>query len=345
MHKDFAEWYRARSIEPSGELLPKRWAGIERFTGSRDDIVSLTRLFYGLGKPSDTFLAAFRAVFQDADAAFQMRGNDQELVVLAGAKLVHLIEQAEMDVASMSALSLVCAAAQNLRHPAPVADILEKAVKYLQERSVNRSASTTTVTNTLQDKELLESIKDAGAPWDVFASAFENLLNEHRSLKLELPIIAEESNMLWWLFSEYSRDMKQAWSKLSLPAAALIAGKELADLTRIIPGPIAATAFLDKAIRRTSSKPQAKVSVKDALNDTSIEWRQQFAAESLPSELLDLAPISQGIRLSITAPDESWLAAFEQSTGLSADSKMIPFHLAYQIYLEALLCRSWKLLK
>src|SRR5438093_1564530 len=139
MHQDFGEWYRARRIEPNAEALPKRWTGVVAFDGSGSEIVSLARLFYGLGKPSDQFLSAFRAVFQTADAAFPMKKNDQELIVLAGAKLIHLIEFSDKEKACMAALSLVCGAAQNLRKAAPIADILEKAVKYLNESAAKRA--------------------------------------------------------------------------------------------------------------------------------------------------------------------------------------------------------------
>jgi len=59
--------------------------------------------------------------------------------------------------------------------------------------------------------------------------------------------------MLWWLVSEYSRDRNQSWKKVGLSATSIIAGKELADLTRIIPGPVAAAAFLDRIVRLSDS--------------------------------------------------------------------------------------------
>src|SRR5262245_42860561 len=131
MHKDFAEWYRGAGIPPTGETLPKRWEAVEKYLVGPEDIVSLTRLFYRLGKPSDEFLNPFRTSFQSADPAFPMRNNDQELLVLAGAKLINVIERSPTDLADLAALSLVCAAAQNLRGSPAVPDIPEIAAGYL----------------------------------------------------------------------------------------------------------------------------------------------------------------------------------------------------------------------
>jgi len=95
---------------------------------------------------------------------------------------------------------------------------------------------------------------------------------------------------------------------------------------------------------RAGTKSETKITIKDAINNISREWRQQFAGDNYPADVLELAPISHGIRLSLTAPNEAWLPAFQQTIGFSADSEIIPYALAYQIYLEALLCRSWKML-
>ena len=96
-------------------------------------------------------------------------------------------------------------------------------------------------------------------------------------LERELTIVGEEANMLWWLVSEYSRDRNQSWKKVGLSATPIIAGKELADLTRIIPGPVAAAAFLDRIVRLSDSAKSPKpISIKDAIEKTPREWREQY---------------------------------------------------------------------
>jgi hypothetical protein len=336
MHKDFGEWYRLAGIEPDREILPKRWAAIEEYDPDRAGVVSLARLFYRLGKPNSEFLAAFLGSFQKTDLAFKMRDNDHELSVLAGAKLVDVIEQSEADLADLAALSLVCASGGNLRPCPSVRDIPEIAARYLSERAIKRASLSEESADTGTNKERLAALTASETPQ-------KELAREIQRLQRQLSIVAEESNMLWWLFSEHSRDEQQRWTKFNVPAVALMAGKELADLTTIIPGPIAAAAFLDKVIRCAKSEPPTTVLIRDAMNDVTIKWRQQYANEGCPSELEDLLPMTRAVHLSLASPENNaWLPVFKQGTGISSDAGLAPHILAHQVFLEALLCRSWK---
>lgn len=341
MHKDFAEWYRVAGIPPNGDILPKRWAAIEKYEAGRDQIVSLARLFYRLGKPSEDFLSTFRTAFQTADPAFQMRGNDQELQVLAGAELIDIIERSPMDLADLAAISLVCAAAQNLRGAPTVPDIPEIAARYLGKRAIERAHKGQGDSDSASSprKTLFDGLSAAGAPLNGLPAELERL-------QRELAVVTEESNMLWWLFSEHSHDLKQPWAKSTVPAVALTAGKELAELTRVLPGPVAATAFLDRVIRFAKAKPPSTILVVEAINDATLEWRRSYVELNCPVELEDLAPISYGVKISLTAPEnDAWFIAFKSGTGISADSKLVPHILAYQMFLEGLLCRSWRMVK
>ncbi len=341
MHKNFAEWYRAAGIPPNADILPKRWTAIEKYAAGRDEVVSLARLFYRLGRPSEHFESAFRAVFQTEDAAFQMRDNDQELLILAGAKLIDVIERNPTGMADFAALSLVCAAVQNLRETVAVPDIPETAARYLSKRAIERARDGQGDSDSTGGtrRTLFDGLTAAGAPYNALPTELDRL-------QKQLDIVSEESNMLWWLFSEYSHDLKQPWSKSTVPTVALVAGKELAEMTRVLPGPIAATAFLDRIIRFAKTKPPSTILVVEAINDVSVEWRRNFAQQNCPAELEDLLPISYGVKISLTAPEaDAWFIAFKTGTGISADSKLVPHLLAYQVFLEGLLCRSWRMVK
>ena len=339
MHKDFAEWYRSAGITPNGEILPKRWAAIQEYQPGRDEIVSLAQLFYRLGKPSEEFLNKFRTSFQNVDPAFPMRDNDQELVVLAGAQLVATIESGPINLADLAALSLVTGAAQNMRGSPAVADIPEIAVTYLSKRAVARAANGDGNSNSANEL-LFDGLTELGTPYDGLPKEFERL-------QRELSVVSEESNMLWWLFSEHSRDLNEPWKKQSgVPSVALMVGKELADLTRVIPGPISARAFLDRAIRSIKSKPPEAVLVVDAINGVAPEWRQRYVAEGCPTSIQGLMPISHGLKISLAAPENNaWFSAFTHETGIRPESKLPPNVLAYQLYVEAIFSRAWKTLR
>ncbi len=318
MHKDFAEWYRQAGIDPESEVLIKRWTAIDNYNPNHDDIVSLAQLFYCLGKPSDMFVSGFVKIFQDTDPIFKARDNQHELSVLAGATLIDVIESAENKRADMAALSLASAAAQNLRPSPCVSEIPEIAIRYLGKRSVNR-----------EEVEKEETEADTS--------------HKLHELGSRLSIVSEECNMLWWLFSEYSRDEEKPWKTFSLPAVAIMAGKELADLTLKIPGPNAVLAFLDKVIRCVKSEPPESVPIKDAVNQLSVEWRERYAESHCTSKLQDLLPISEGIKLSmLSKKKQAWEPLFAQKVAIKAAAKIAPRKLAYQVFVENLLRRSYQ---
>src|SRR5207245_2823811 len=126
-----------------------------------------------------------------------------------------------------------------------------------------------------------------------------------QKLQLEFPIVSEESNMLWWLISETSRDVNQRWSEMPLGMVCTLTGKELADLTRIVPGPIAARAFLDRAIRSGRDKVAATISITDVVNDTAKTWRDSYFAKALPTGLEGILPLTHAVAVSVQASDGS----------------------------------------
>ncbi len=352
MHPAFAEWYRSAGIEPDAAALPKRWEGIKQFSAGCEEVAALTRLFFGLGSVAEPFLAAFRAPLQKADAAFPMRKNDKELAVLAGAKLVIVIEDEEdPDLASFAALALVSAAAQNLRPPPLVSEIVEMAVGLLAEKALARGKPSEEEEEELPEEVEAELKKACEAndasqleePLAEIAAELRTLRAGQRHMLAALAAQSEESDMLWWLFGGHSRDLRQRIDSLPTAAASLIVGKELADLTRTIPGPPAALAFLDRALRTTNKgKPPTTVSLSDAINKTPADWRKTTAAARTATPLAMLMPISEAIRVSLTVgPKDDWRPAFLHAAGFAADAEIEPSRLAYQTYLEGLLHRAW----
>jgi hypothetical protein len=239
--------------------------------------------------------------------------------VLAGATLVAVLEDGTISLGDFAALALVSCAAQNLRSTPCVAEIPELAVKHLSRRSVNRGQ--------------LESDDD---------SETDEGKAEIKQLRRDLDVIREESNVLWWVFGESSRDTNKRWSDCSVMQTALMAGKELADLTRIPPGPASAAALLDRVVKTSKAKPPTHVTLKDAIVDIALEWRQKFVKDGCPVALENLSPVSRGIKLSVDlAEEDTWIQSLATSTKIQRGGKIAPHLLAYQVYLERLLASVW----
>lgn len=334
MHRYFGDWYRSAGVPPENIPLAKRWEAIEAFKVDAVDVTTLTQLFYELRVSNAPFTERFRTAFNTADPNFQMSGNDRELLVLAGAALICVTDNYAREFADLAALCLICAALQNVR-AAAVPQIPELAATYLSKRCANRAAHV----DGSEESKLLKSLTAMGG-------ACAELAPEFQKVQLELPIVAEETNMLWWLFSETSRDLEQRLSELTVAAACLVTGKELADLTRTMPGPLAARAFLDRAVRSGRRKLPASISIADVVNQASKAWRTEQYATPLPNELSSILPINQAVRLSLQAPDDdTWGPMFETATGISPAGKRAPNAFAYQAFLEHLAVRSFLALK
>jgi hypothetical protein len=317
MQQDFADWHRDAGIEPNAETSPKHWSAIDEYRPKAEEIISFSRFFYGFLKQGEAPLNEFAAAVVSADPTFSIRDDKQLLVVLVGSELVRVIERNDDEqLADLAALCLVSGAAQGVRAAPPIAAMPKIAARYIERRTSKRASL-----NVEENKDVVGT--------------------QIQKLEREVAIVGEETNMLWWLVSQFSRDLSESWEKVGLRATSILAGKELADLTRVIPGPVAAAAFLDRIVHLCdSAKSQKQIKVKDSIEKTPREWRERNCLKSLPEGLEDLVPVNNGITLSLKVSEgDDWSSVFENGTSMPTDSKMLPHVLAYQVFLERLLAR------
>jgi hypothetical protein len=333
MHAELNEWYRSAGIEPT-DALPKRWSAIVAYNPDAPAVVKLARRFYGLGKASDLALDEFQAEIQKADPSFQTSDNENEFSLLSGAKLIEIIEASSDGIADLAALTLHSGAGANLR-PAPrVRAIPERAARYVNDKTAHRAL--VNEADDVSSDPLLEGLSGGSEPLPLLATRL-------REMQRQLDLVREESNMLWWLFGNSSRDEKKHWSSIAFPSVPIIAAKELADLTTVIPGPIASRAFLERVIQTAKTKPPATISIADAINALSPEWRERYTNANCPAGIDTLMPITTGMKLSLTAPENNdWLPALTRGTLIPSNAKTSPSTLAYQTFLEAMLGKAWR---
>jgi hypothetical protein len=356
VHLDFADWYRTVSIEPKEEDLQKRWRAIEslRETVGPSELAELVRLFFGLPSHDDKFLAKFRGVFKAADDAFPMRDNDPELRILAGATLAHHFPSKD-SWGTASALAVLSADCQGHR-TAPVPPILSHAEQSLSERAgslrksnEHQSQPQTDFSAELQAlkaafpqnnvshlSEPLTNVLQAMAGAVAHVSALASRLQGEQGLR------KEESEVLWWLFGEHSRDLRQPFSELKSPSACLIGAKELSDLTQTLPGPFAAEAFLDKVLRLAHPTLTAGVSIAEAVTACLIDWQRSLIAANGTDSLADLCPVHLAATKSVEVEGKkTWYGPFQSLAGFKPTVKMAPLCLAVQAYRERLFLRAF----
>jgi hypothetical protein len=315
MHKLYG-WLTDAGIEPNAQTSPKHMKVIDDYVPNQEEIIAFARLFYGFGSQDDSSLDKFGTALQEADPSFLAQQHRQEMSVFAGAALIALIERDQHDqLADLAALCLICGGAQGVRTMVPAPSLPKIAARYIENRTSKR----------------------ASRPVGTVEAEGEFRISK---LERELALVSEEANMLWWLVSEYSRDRNESWKKVGLPVASIIAGKELADLTLVIPGPVASAAFLDRIVRLSDSAESAKpIKIKTAVDKTPREWREQYTFKPA-ARLEDLAPISNAIKLSRSVSEGAdWSSVFAKGTALEAGSEILPNAVAYQVFLEGLMAR------
>lgn len=342
--------------------------------------LDLVRLFTGTRQSEVASATDFVAAFKAADPALPMRENDKLIQVLAGATLSQALEY-EDPVADAAALALRSVQFAGYGRSGAFPDLMEDVEVYLvrrardvraEEEEDKSSASKlakqleniafpkldelsriASYQHYAQANEAFGQIESHAAK---VAASFAALRSAMAQLAKDVAALAgggalrksrewrasrEELNILWWLFGESSRDLELPASTVTIDAFAIIAGKELADLTTHVPGVVAAEAMLHRALRATGGMLSTPLSLKSAVEATSEDWRRGFvaSADAAPDHLRELAPVHFAVRRSLE-DGNAWPATFRRALGLKRDPKISAVELANQIYTERLLARA-----
>jgi GTPase-associated system helical domain len=173
----------------------------------------------------------------------------------------------------------------------------------------------------------------AAAITEVATAAGEAVSEQARRLQL----YREEVNVLWWLFAEHSRDTGHRMASLPLPAACLVAGKELADLIEVLPGPLAAAGLLDRMLRAVERELRPTTTLHEAINTAPREWRAGWVASTDGERVEDLCPVLCSVRRSLeTSGPDDWAPPVKTVTGVDVHRGLTPLDLAVQAYEEKL---------
>lgn len=359
MHKFFGDWYRVAQIEPKGDDLPKRWAGVEELVRAIDaeKALNLARLFLGSTTISADIKEQFALIFQKADPAFPMRDNAVELRVLAGAAVAHCVETQGTNTSDILALAVVSGACPGIRKPVLLPEIVTIVQKYLFDAGLRMRAYSRAPeikgTNA-RANQLLSELKAIAEP-NSLPAIIEALGSPLQKLHAGMGAVAEsaneavghldnviasaieQGNILWWVFTERSRDMNVPYSEIPLACASSIAAKELADITELLPGPVAAPAVLDKILAGAKGAP-ATLSLEAIVMEAENAWKEK-CLETAELRLDELCPIHMAFRQS--AYGTAWIKPFESMLDVKInEADLNAVTAAVQVYNERLLQKA-----
>jgi hypothetical protein len=359
IHKDFADWYRAASVTPSPELINARWKGVETAAVVIEvpDLITLLKIHAVRPQAGYRPPEFLDGVFRAQDPTFPNRDNIEELRILSGA-IVRQIIDTDGPLAICAALGLVSSSFGSRRQTVTTADHITSAEEYLARKG-----------GSVRDIEAMPSVKIAPIqkehlaallPASVFAAnqlpqlhdpLLGTFVNESVRLGDSLALFGaaigrivqvqrEELDMLWWLQTRVSRDLRVPFFELGERQATIVLPKELADLTVFLPGPAAILGMILASLEVTRTDG-CGMSIAAAVNSTPRAWREKLSAEQAPVALNDLCPISLAIAKSLDTDGETdWLPVYRKQCDVKIEHDVARTEIAAQVYTERLFSQS-----
>lgn len=316
MNPLLADWYNDVSIGLPGEILTARAAAIDELLPQLDRASVLALVGLAHEHPQVEQDDWFREPFKKHDATFLMRGNDRELAVLAGACLVDVCAgEDDLAVLVASATAVACRRGWT----SSVGDLPGRAEQRLVDLGTARRqlerrpvAAKPTVWTKGVPPAVANGLSEAGvtpasvtAALDKLAGATNRAL-ETAAVQVDrvadwseraLSLCTEEGDLLSWLLAGHSNLLDVPWASLDAGTAAIVAGRELADLLVVLPAPPQADALIDQILFATPfSEEAAKVNIPplDVPAPLNFLLEQQEVADA---DLADLARL--GLRQAV----------------------------------------------
>lgn len=355
MHQEFADWYRLVNAEPTNEVLESRWTAVESLCEADEDPLNMVRIAFSLPPHPDGFLATFQAAFQKGDKAFRIRNNELEHAVLASAAIANLLETAAPADKVFVALAVLCMEFRGHRQTEAtkrvgIADRARNCLKQLSaglRRDLGSKSSTEIawddagalkkVEEHANQNQPIPAVKELTGVVQHAATVIGEICEAMKQADRRHRLYEEELDMLWWLTNGSTRDQQLRFDAMSPGALAVVAGSDLADLTRVEPGPLAIPALITQSLRAAKAKPEEKDSIQSIISATDHAWRQRFL-RCLEWPGLDVfCAVHSGLREA--AKSNKWQDAFAHVTGLNPKQETMLLDVALQTYHERLLMR------
>ena len=363
MHPNFPDWYRSAALTPQAEVVDARWAAIEDIakqpTGAL--VIELARLFTVPSSTEEHVPPEFREALRKRDTTFPLRDNLQELRVLAGAALRHIVEQ-RGTLSPLTALASVCGSFGPRQSATPELDHIVAAQKFLiaYSREVRLAPSPTQIKipsftkakfgKTLSEglfgnpptglrDPLLDVLTEIGSG---SSTALEQAQRAIEQLARGAAVREEEVAILWWLHSRFSKRVEKPFSETGYLAGTFLFPLEVADLTVFVPGSDSVAAVIVQVLQFAGVPSSAEpMTIANATNSLSRDLRERAVAESKSDVPNALTPVLLAIQKSLeTDGPEEWFPVYRRACDIPVDRPFPIAHLSMQLFHERMLVRA-----
>jgi hypothetical protein len=354
---NFADNYRAAGLAPGPDILRTRQDPFDKLRRTIDfqTAIDLTRLYFELPVPRGTDW--FRDSFGATDPSFSLIDNAREAAVLAAG----LLEAAAADGKVYAALAILTTSASGLRQPLIRPELVDamrnsiqaKAVTNRQQAPIDpsqiklspQSGMSTELTALVEAPDiakvssLLKQVSEEST--EITKTLTSQVLAVVKPLAAEVVMLREEVEMLWWHVGGWSRLLEKPFAELDLGLAAVLAGVDMADMSRSATGPAAAPAIFQRTLLAGSEPKTTRIALKDAVDAIPQEKLDQLLLADALGDMPDICPVLTAFaKAKVIGAGSAWHAPFVNATGLGAESAFAPLELAMQAYRERLLLRA-----
>ena len=353
---NFADGYRAAGLTTAPDALRTRQEPFDKLrrTINPQTAIDLTRLYFGLSVPRGTDW--FRDAFGETDPSFSLIDNAREAAVLAAG----LLEAAAADGKVYAAVATLTTAACSLRQPLVRAELIEEMRFFIQEKAVSDRQQVPVDPNQIElpaKSDVLGELEAlVQAPEITNAAGLLNrvgvesteitdylgnqVLAVIRPLASQVTTLREEVDMLWWHVGGWSRQLDKPFADLDLGLAAVLAGIDLADMSRSATGPAAAPAILQRTFLAGRNAKGTKIAIREAVDAFPDNQFDRLALANSLETVPEICPILTAFaKAGDIGAGPAWHASFTKASGLDAGSALAPLELAMQAYRERLLLR------
>jgi hypothetical protein len=332
----FPTWYKGAESSITADLVNDRVTAIKK-TLEITEIefwLDIVRTALGIQVQQSSHITTFVKNFQESDINFPITSNNNIVKVLSQITLCALFDE-KTDVSLTVSNSLIAAHFFE-SYTASKIPFYDEAVKFIMNYKEDEF-DIKAYTDVLAEAE--ENIAEEPDELGITNNDVINLINVNNFLLSENIRVKQETNILWWLFGEYSSTFNDYFPNVGVSKMVVASALELHSLNNSETIPASSKHMIAKALIISNNY----ISKIDKLDLATV-------INSIPDTVIkqivnighceELTPILLAINLADQSED-NWPALFTKKIKLKGlDKKYMPSLLAYQLFCELRLVNS-----
>ncbi|MES2654585.1 MAG: GTPase-associated system all-helical protein GASH [Bacteroidota bacterium] len=357
----FPDWYKSVDINLDEKVISNRKKAIRKvITKTNIDFwLDVVKIHFGI-KPKESNKQEFVNEFRIADVTFPILDNDNLIKCLASIALCFKLEKENSNLNNVISLAILNTNALGQFEPInhiPVNDFANQNLinipkdELIKEEDISRLDE---IKNQLTLEEDEENGDEEESEDDTDEDSTIQLSNEEQveiittvqSLARTNLKLLEETNVLWWIFGEYTTVTNQHFKDAGSQKMALAASKELSDLIQVSIGIASAKQLLNKVllISNEGKTNNKKCNVPEVIKAFDDEHKNKMLKDK-KGLISEATPYLMALNKSIGfAEGENWVDPYKRSNyNGDIEKEFELLTLSYQFYREFIFLKLLKL--